>query len=92
MKKMFLKNSQNLQKTPLPEACSFGTLALAFSYEFCGIFKNTFFAEHDWVTGSKKSWKVDLFYKVSGEPWGKISNNFNKNYEQQKFVLFVFVI
>ena len=79
MKKMFLKNSQNLQKTPLPEACSFGTLALAFSYEFCGIFKNTFFAEHDGVTGSKKSWKVDLF---SGEPWGSFRRTLGKNQQQ----------
>ena len=47
VKKMFLKIFENLQKNP----CDFikqETLAQGFSFEFCEIFKSTFFIEHLW--------------------------------------------
>ena len=62
---MFLKISQNSQENTrarisllikLPEACNFikkETLAQVFSFEFCEIFKNTFFTEHIWATASR---------------------------------------
>ena len=45
-KKVFLKILQNLQGNTQAQACNFikkETMVLVFSYEFCEIFKNTFF-------------------------------------------------
>ena len=70
LKKAVLKNFAKLsKKTPVPEsqACNFiknMTLAQVFSYEFCEIFLNTFFAEHHWTTASVAS--VVLSYKFCG--------------------------
>ena len=50
VKKMFLKISQNSRENTCARV-SFSkkeTLTQAFSYEFCEIFKNTFFIEHFW--------------------------------------------
>ena len=48
-KKVFLKISQNSQKTPVSQSLFLlewtPTPAQVFSYKFCEIFKNTFFKE-----------------------------------------------
>ena len=76
-KKMFLENSQNLQKNTSGrvsfliklQACNFikkETLAQVFSYEFCEISKNTFSYRKPPVAASGYIWsdpKLDL-----GEP------------------------
>ena len=57
VKKVFLKISQNLQKTPVPESSSIKleasgnfikkeNLAKVFSYKLSEIFKNTFLINH----------------------------------------------
>ena len=54
-KKVFLKILQNLQENTQTQACNFikkETMVLVFSYEFCEIFKNTFFTEHLRATAS----------------------------------------
>ena len=63
MIKVFLKISSNFIEITLRHGCSpvktcsfikKETLAQVFSYEFCEIFKNTFFAEHLWTTASER--------------------------------------
>ena len=48
---LFLKKLQARPATLLKKE----TLAQVFSYEFCEIFKNTFFTEHLWATASDQS-------------------------------------
>ena len=43
----------------------FSTLAQAFSWEFCELFKNTFFTEHLWATVSSQCQSL-FFNKVAG--------------------------
>ena len=57
LKKVFLKISQNSQENNCDKDCFLiklqATLAQVFSYEFCEIFKNTFFTEQLWTTAFK---------------------------------------
>ena len=48
-------------------ACNFinkDALAQVFSFEFCEIFKNTFFIEHLRVTFANSWWDRTIFYSV----------------------------
>ena len=57
LKNVFLKISQNSQENNCDKDCFLiklqATLAQVFSYEFCEIFKNTFFTEQLWTTAFK---------------------------------------
>ena len=52
VRKVFLKSSQNSQENTCARVSLITLQALVFSFEFCEIFKNTFFTEHLWATAS----------------------------------------
>ena len=57
------------RKIPVPEACNFikkETLAEVFSFEFCEIFKNTFFTEHLRATASAVNAYIEFLRNCLG--------------------------
>ena len=79
-KKVLLKISQNLQENNCArvsfliklQALGFlkkETLAQAFSYEFCKIFKNTFFIEHLRTTAYNYYYYISVIFQLRLSVW-----------------------